>query len=138
MNVIIPLPASAGEVVGSGVPVRLDEHPIERYPDEPANGVVPDGFNPAGGYFIVARDRDGTVGRGAFRPFEPEAEAVEVKQLYVPGDLRGHGIYQRLFGKLEKEVRSYRRSILKTGNLRIERCGRFAGSKRSVRPAKAL
>ena len=103
------------EVIASGLVAALDADLMRRYPGEPTNGVEPEEFREAGGYFLLARDGADAVGCGAFRPID--ARTVEIKRMFIDPRWRGRGIAGAVLDGLEAEARrrGYVRSILETG-----------------------
>ncbi len=73
--------ASVEGVVDSGILVRPYKGLLERYPENPVNGSVPEGFDAGGGYLVAAREGNGTAGCGAFRPFERIRRSPELPHL---------------------------------------------------------
>jgi GNAT superfamily N-acetyltransferase len=103
------------EVVASGLVAALDADLMHRYPGEPTNGVEPQEFRDAGGYFLLARRGAEAVGCGAFRPID--ARTVEIKRMFVDPGCRGRGVARAVLDGLEAEARrrGYVRTILETG-----------------------
>jgi len=108
-------PSQAPIVARLGLLAELDAELIERYPDEPTNGVEPVGFEEAGGCFLLARRGDEPAGCGAFRPHDETT--VEIKRMFVRVAHRGAGVAGALLVALEVEAgrRGFRRAILETG-----------------------
>lgn len=107
--------ASVEDIAASGLLDDLDAELLEKYPDEPTNGVEADGFHEAGGYFVAVRFDSRIVGCGAFR--RVDGETVEIKRMYVVPEFRGRGLSWVILEHLESEARGrgYERSILETG-----------------------
>lgn len=106
-----------------------------------------------GACFLVARDADGTaVGCGAFRPFDDEPDAVELKRMYARPGTRGTGA--ALLAALEQAAREQGARVarletrlvnaravafyLRHGYRRIPNYGRYAGRDEAACFEKAL
>jgi len=94
------------------------------YADDPtapeANGEVDDLRNeellpPTGRFVIVYDDSDAPVACGAIR--RRDAEAAEIKRMYVRPEARGHGLSRVVLVELESTARDlgYRALVLETG-----------------------
>lgn len=143
---IVVSPADVDRVVASGLLAELDAELLSRYPGEPVNGIDPEEFRRADGYFVLAHAQAELAGCGAFRPYGPST--VEIKRMFVRRGLRGCGIGRIVLRALEAEAmhRGYAESILETAQRMPEaialyrRCGYqvtepygpFIGSARSV------
>jgi GNAT superfamily N-acetyltransferase len=146
------VPASVEDVLRSGLIEELDADLRERYPGEPVNGIDPEAFRLAGGYFVLAQCDARPVGCGAFRPHDPGT--VEIKRMFVLPEFRGRGVARSILAALEAEARrrGYRRGVLETGVRQPEAIalyracgyaeigafGPYVGSDRSVCFGKAL
>ena len=149
---ITVVPASVEDVLRSGLIEQLDAELNERYPGEPVNGIDPEAFRLAGGYFVLAQRDSRPVGCGAFRPHDPDS--VEIKRMFVLPEFRGRGVARLILAALEAEARrrGYRRGVLETGirqpeaialyraggYTEIEAFGPYVGSEHSVCFGKAL
>ena len=116
------------DVIASGLVAALDADLMRRYPGEPTNGVEPEEFREAGGYFLLARRGCEAVGCGAFRPID--ARTVEIKRMFVDPRCRGRGIARAVLDGLEAEARrrGYVRSILETGVRQPEAIALYRGA----------
>jgi GNAT superfamily N-acetyltransferase len=148
--------ASVEDVYAAGLIDRLDADIRSRYPGEPVNGIDPQQFRAAGGYFAGARldgsDPSALVGCGAFRPFD--GATVEIKRMFVHPAHRGRGVARAILAALEAEARrrGFTRAILETGNRqteaialyqacgydRIEPFGQYVGDPKSLCFGKGL
>ena len=113
-------PSTAPEIARLGLLAELDAELHLRYPGEPTNGIETQGFEDAGGCFVLARRGAAAVGCGAFRP--ADARTVELKRMYVREAHRGHGIAGRLLTALEREAlkRGFTHAVLETGTRQPE------------------
>jgi putative acetyltransferase len=114
LNIMISA-VDVGEVIATGLVVRLDAELMRRYPGEAIGGVEPRAFRDAGGYFLIARCDTEVAGCGAFRPVD--SRTVEIKRMFVEARFRRMGIARAVLQALETEARrrGYARSILETG-----------------------
>jgi putative acetyltransferase len=142
----------APEIARLGLLGELDRELEERYPGEPTNGVEADGFEAAGGCFLLARLGGEPAGCGAFRPTDPHT--VEIKRLFVRAAHRGRGLAGAILVALEDEARrrGFGSAVLETGTRQpeaialyrrhgyrpIECFGAYAGNPFSVCYRKAL
>ena len=147
-------PASVDEVLATGLVEELDADLRRRYPGEPVNGIDPDQFRAAGGYFVLARCAARPAGCGAFRPHAGEPGTVEIKRMFVLPEFRGRGMARKVMAALEAEARrrGFTRAILETAGRQPEAialyqaCGYtvipnfepYVGSARSICFGKAL
>jgi len=71
-------------------------------------------------HVIVAYDGDVPVGCGAIKDYD--ADAMEVKRMYVTKDMRGHGIASAILKELENWAAElhYQKCILETGKKQPE------------------
>jgi putative acetyltransferase len=69
---------------------------------------------------VVVYDEDIPVGCGAIKEFEDDA--MEVKRMYVPENLRGKGIASKVLEELERWAKElgYKRCVLETGKRQPE------------------
>lgn len=120
-------PASVDEVLATGLLDQLDADLRQRYPGEPVNGIDPEPFRAAGGYFVLARFHTRPVGCGAFRPYQAEAGTVEIKRIFVHPELRGRGLARRVMEALEAEARrrGFTHAILETAGGQPEAIGLY-------------
>lgn len=67
-------------------------------------------------YVVLAYQGKKPVGSGALKPYSPDA--VEIKRMFVPADLRGQGIGSRVVHELECWARElgFQKCILETGS----------------------
>jgi putative acetyltransferase len=77
----------------------LDHDLYDRYPQSSVHGLAPSDIADSGVVFLVARVRGQAVGCGAVRRLE--AEAGEVKRMFVLPEFRGRGIAKRILRELE-------------------------------------
>jgi putative acetyltransferase len=72
--------------------------------------------------FVVARLGDEPVGCGALRPLDGDADAVELKRMFVKPEARRRGIARRLLADLEARARAfgYKTIRLETGDRQRE------------------
>jgi GNAT superfamily N-acetyltransferase len=93
----------------------LDTELHSRYPGLPVNGIDVDGFEAAGGVFVVGYVGEEPAVCGALRPHEA---AVEIKRMFVASAFRGLGLGRRMLEFLETEARrrGYTRAVLETGD----------------------
>jgi putative acetyltransferase len=107
----------AQELIGA-----LNRELDERYPEEGANHfrLDPGEVAPGRGGFFVARLGATVAGCGAVRRID--AQAAEVKRMYVPPEQRGRGVATRLLAHLEAEARRLgaTRLVLETGERQFE------------------
>ncbi len=94
---------------------ELDTEIGALYPGLPINGIDVAEFERAGGYFVIAREADCTVGCGAFRPVG--GQCAEIKRMFVRASARRRGIARQILRHLEEEVRrrGFRSIVLETG-----------------------
>ena len=94
---------------------ELDTEIAALYPGSPINGIDEDGFEKAGGYFVVAREADQAMGCGGFVPVDQGC--VEIKRMFVRASARRRGIARQILRHLEAEVhlRGFGSIVLETG-----------------------
>jgi len=99
---------------------ELDTEIATLYPGLPINGIEVAEFEKAGGYFVIARAADYTVGCGAFRPVGEQC--AEIKRMFVRASARRRGIARQILRHLEEEVRrrGFRSIVLETGRANSE------------------
>jgi putative acetyltransferase len=145
-------PAEVEDVYACGLIAELDEELLARYPGEPINGIEPDEFRAAGGYFVVARVGAQFAGCGAFRPVDPST--VEIKRMFIRAAHRRGGLARLILAALEAEAsrRGFSAAILETARRMPEaidlyrssgyeitaRYGHYVDSERSICMRRAL
>lgn len=74
---------------------------------------------------IVAAIDGQAVGCGAIKQFDPKT--MEVKRMYTPPEMRGHGIASRVLAELEQWAAElgYSRCVLETGKRQPEAIGLY-------------
>ena len=94
---------------------ELNDEMAALYPGSPIDAVDISEFESAGGYFVVAQDRDHAVGCGGFRRINDRF--VEMKRLFVQPSARRRGIGRQILRHLEAEIRrrGYCNTVLETG-----------------------
>ena len=94
---------------------ELDLDIAALYPGLPINGIDAAEFEKAGGYFVIAREAEGAVGCGAFRPVDDRC--AEIKRMFVRRTARRRGIAREILRHLEGEIqrRGFRSIVLETG-----------------------
>jgi putative acetyltransferase len=91
-----------------------------RYPNQWIHGLHPEDFGDSELVFVVMYLENEPVGCGALRPFD--AEATEVKRMYVKPGFRGLGYARKLLEFLESTARTagYKVVRLETGTKQPE------------------
>jgi putative acetyltransferase len=99
---------------------ELDTEIAALYPGSPINGINVQEFESAGGYFVIARESDGAIGCGAFRPVGEQC--AEIKRMFVRASARRGGVARQILRHLEEEIRrrGFRSIVLETGNKNSE------------------
>jgi GNAT superfamily N-acetyltransferase len=94
----------------------LDADLLERYPGIPIYGIVSAGFRASGGLFLIGRIDGCNAACGALRPID--ADAVEVKRMFVRPEFRRRGLARAMLATLEAAARErgYRTIRLETGD----------------------
>lgn len=94
---------------------ELDTEIAALYPGLPINGIDVAEFEKAGGYFVIAREKEQAVGCRAFRPVG--AHCAEIKRMFVRASARRRGIARGILRHLETEIhaRGFRSMVLETG-----------------------
>lgn len=94
---------------------ELDTEIAKLYPSSEIVGIDEAEFENSGGYFVIAREGDRTIGCGGFRPVD--AECAEIKRMFVLPDVRRRGGARKILRHLEEEVhrRGFRATVLETG-----------------------
>ncbi len=94
----------------------LDAYLADNYPPDAIFGLHDDDHDPDRMVFLIARIDDRPVACGAIRSLD--ADAAEVKRMFVVPELRGSGLARRLLGDLETIAMGRRHSVLRleTGN----------------------
>jgi putative acetyltransferase len=103
----------------------LDAYQLSLYPPESVYALDMNSLLQPNVLFAVARNVDGAaVGCGAM---VVTPEYGEVKRMFVHPSARGHGVAQRLLGKLEAEAlaRGCRQFMLETGPSQLEAIGLY-------------
>jgi putative acetyltransferase len=108
-------PVSPGCEEARALIEELDTEIAALYPESTINGIDVAEFEKTGGYFVVARRGDRSLGCGGFRPLKEGC--VEIKRMFVRPEARRHGIGRHILRHLEDEVRrqQYRSMVLETG-----------------------
>lgn len=105
----------------------LDADLSARYPGESTNGIDPEEFRGAGGYFVLVYCEGIAVpvACGAFRPIL--ANCAEIKRMFVAKEHRGRGHSRKVLGHLEEvaRARGYCRFVLETGVRQPEAIGLY-------------
>jgi GNAT superfamily N-acetyltransferase len=104
------------EAEAAALIAALDAELLHRYPGMPIFGIVGPGFGAAGGLFLVGRIDGRSAACGALRPID--AEAVEVKRMFVRPEFRRRGLARAILTRLEEAAaaRGYRTIRLETGD----------------------
>ena len=71
------------------------------YPDSVISGIDETEFERSGGYFVIARQGNRTIGCGGLRPVDKEC--VEIKRMFVRPDVRRRGGARQILRHLEEE-----------------------------------
>lgn len=104
---------------------RLDQALLERYEASDIHGIDGREFDQAGGYFVICKVDDKSVGCGAFRPID--RQIAEVKRMFVETAFRGRGIAKAILTHLEDEMRrkGFETAVLETGIKQPEAVGLY-------------
>jgi GNAT superfamily N-acetyltransferase len=99
------------------------------YGDDGSGAFTPKDVTVARSAFVIAWLDGEAVGCGALRPMK-DANAGEIKRMYVRKDARGRGISRQILAKLEALAHEYdyERVILETGTLQAEAVNLYATS----------
>ena len=94
---------------------ELDTEIAKLYPSSQIVGIDEAEFENSGGYFVIARQGNQTIGCGGFRPVD--AECAEIKRMFVRPEVRRRGGARKILRHLEEEVhrRGFRSTVLETG-----------------------
>ncbi|MBC8096700.1 MAG: GNAT family N-acetyltransferase [Akkermansiaceae bacterium] len=111
--------------IASALLRELDAELEARYPGNPSRGIDAVNFERAGGYFVVAQDKDRLLGCGAFRPLNDSY--AEIKRMFVRPVARHRGIARSILRHLEEEIRrrKFRSIVLETGHRQPEAIGLY-------------
>ncbi len=93
----------------------LDAEISSLYPDFVIFGIDQAEFERSGGYFVIARQDDQTIGCGGFKPLGDNC--AEIKRMFVRPEMRRRGWARRILRHLEEEAhrRGFRSTVLETG-----------------------
>jgi ribosomal protein S18 acetylase RimI-like enzyme len=95
---------------------RLDAEIAALYPGSVISGIDEIEFENAGGYFVILRQGNESIGCGGFRPVNDEC--VEIKRMFVRPEDRRRGGARQILRHLEQVVRrrGFRSTVLETGS----------------------
>lgn len=114
---------------------ELDSDLGSRYPEQWIHGLHPEDVGDPDLVFVIVYLEDKPVGCGALRPLD--AEATEVKRMYVKPGCRGSGYARKLLEYLESTARSsgFKLIRLETGTKQPEAIGLYESSGYHAVPA---
>lgn len=94
---------------------ELDAEIAALYPGSVISGIDEAEFEKSGGYFVIAREGNQTIGCGGFRPVNEGC--AEIKRMFVRPDVRRRGGARQILRHLEEEMhrRGFRSTVLETG-----------------------
>jgi GNAT superfamily N-acetyltransferase len=109
-----------GSPAGVALTARLQQEYVEMYGGPDSTPVDPTEFDAPTGGFLVGYLDDVPVAMGGVRRFE--ADAMEIKRMYVAPEVRGQGLSRLMLSALEDLARELgaRRVVLETGERQPE------------------